>query len=65
MGSKLERPHEFLQSYQFGHLVYRVLFSSSSWEEAQHHHSWASVNQLLLLNGVLLCMRLSILIIYV
>ena len=42
MGSKLERPHEFLQGYQSGHLVHRVLFSSSSWEEAhsQHHHSF-------------------------
>ena len=35
------RDHEFLQSCQSGHLVHRVLFSSSSREEAhpQHRHS--------------------------
>ena len=60
MGRKLERPHEFLQSYQSGHLVHWVLFSSSSWERPILniiiHRSvfWAarvSANQLLLLNG--------------
>ena len=57
MGSKFERPHEFLQSYQSGHSVHQVLFfGRRPILNIVIHRSvfWAarvSANQLLLLNG--------------